>query len=447
MPKSSISEFICQRVREFGRARGGNITLTFGLALIPMAGLAGSAIDYSRGNSVKAAMQAAADATALALSKDAANLTTSQINSKATSYFNALFTRTDVTNVSVTPAYSTGDGSQIVIKASGNLTTTVLKVVGFPSLNIDVSSTVKWGNARVRVALVLDNTGSMSSSNKMNALKNASKALINQLKDASSNNGDVYVSIIPFSKDVNVDPINVNKDWIKWSGADDTWDENNGTCKNYSGGGNAPKTKPACSKKGGTWTPDNHSKWTGCVTDRDQDYDTKNTAPAPGNPATLFPAEQYPTCPVPLMALSNDWVALGKKIDDMKPDGNTNQAIGLQWGFQSLTAAPFTIPPKDSNYTYKEVIILLTDGLNTENRWSNKAAPIDARQKITCDNVKAAKITLYTIQVNTSGDPTSTLLKDCASSPDKFFLLTSANAMVTVFNQIGTELSDLRVAK
>jgi Flp pilus assembly protein TadG len=32
-----------------------------------------------------------------------------------------------------------------------------------------------------------------------------------------------------------------------------------------------------------------------------------------------------------------------------------------------------------------------------------------------------------TIQVNTGGDPTSTLLQNCASSLDKFYLLTSAS--------------------
>jgi len=57
------------------------------------------------------------------------------------------------------------------------------------------------------------------------------------------------------------------------------------------------------------------------------------------------------------------------------------------------------------------------------------------------------------VQVNTGGDPTSTLLQKCAGSPgkypdsDKFFLLTSANEIVTTFNQIGTALSSLRVAK
>jgi hypothetical protein len=72
---------------------------------------------------------------------------------------------------------------------------------------------------------------------------------------------------------------------------------------------------------------------------------------------------------------------------------------------------------------------------------------IDARQAMTCTNVKATGITLYTVQVNTGGDPTSTLLRNCATASSKFFLLTSASEIVTTFNQIGTALSNLRVAK
>ena len=44
----------------------------------------------------------------------------------------------------------------------------------------------------------------------------------------------------------------------------------------------------------------------------------------------------------------------------------------------------------------------------------------------TCANIKAAGITIYSIQVNTGGDPTSTLMQNCASSSDKFWLVTSA---------------------
>jgi hypothetical protein len=65
----------------------------------------------------------------------------------------------------------------------------------------------------------------------------------------------------------------------------------------------------------------------------------------------------------------------------------------------------------------------------------------------TCANIKAAGITIYTIQVNTGHDPTSTLLQNCASSSDKFFLVTSASGIADVFNDIGTNLTKLRVAK
>ena len=92
--------------------------------------------------------------------------------------------------------------------------------------------------------------------------------------------------------------------------------------------------------------------------------------------------------------------------------------------------------------------------MNTENRWSTSQNSIDARQQLTCNNINAASITLYTIQVNTGGDPTSTLLQNCAGSPgtcipdsSKFFLLTSSSQILNVFTQIGTELSQLRIAQ
>ena len=50
------------------------------------------------------------------------------------------------------------------------------------------------------------------------------------------------------------------------------------------------------------------------------------------------------------------------------------------------------------------------------------------------------------MQVNTGNDATSTLLKNCASDSSKFFLLTSSVQIVTTFGQIGTALSNLRLA-
>jgi hypothetical protein len=257
----------------------------------------------------------------------------------------------------------------------------------------------------------------------------------------------VYVSIIPFVKDVNVDPVNYTAAWIDWT----DWDNKNGSCSSY-----WYSTKNGCLSAGKTWTPDNHNTWNGCVTDRGDsggpnagNYDTNVTQPSTGITATLFSAEQYAYCPQNIMPLNYNWSAMTTVVNNMSPNGNTNQAIGLVHGWMSLVGGgPYgTPPPMDSNYTYQQVIILLTDGLNTQNRWYNNQASIDARQQLTCNNIKAAGITLYTIQVNTGGDPTSTLLQNCASDSSKFYLLTSANQIVTVFNQIGTALSNLRVAQ
>jgi hypothetical protein len=133
----------------------------------------------------------------------------------------------------------------------------------------------------------------------------------------------------------------------------------------------------------------------------------------------------------------------------MTANGNTNQAIGLSMGWQTLTQGnPFSAPAKNPNYQYKQIIILLTDGLNTQDRWYTSESSIDARQQITCNNIKAAGITVYTVQVDiNSADPYSNLLKTCATDTNKYFLLTDASQIVTTFDTIGTSLAQLHLSK
>jgi uncharacterized protein YegL len=305
---------------------------------------------------------------------------------------------------------------------------------------------VKWGNTKMRVALALDTTGSMNDDGKMAALKTATKSLLTTLKNAATAPGDIYVSIIPFSKGVNAGKSRYTENWIKWNGQSDTWDENNGTCKNYNGK-NKPQNKSTCQQKDGTWTPDAHSTWNGCIMDRDQDHDVKNTTPSVNVAATQFPAEQYDSCPAEMMGLSYDWTALNAKVDALYPAGNTNQVIGLSWAFQSLTATPFTIPPKSSSYQYQEVIILVTDGDNTQTRFSTTKSTIDTRELTACANAKAAGMIIYTLQINTGGGATQTFLQTCASAPDKFIEVKTSNQVLSAFNAIGTALSNLRIAQ
>ena len=409
---------ISDLARRFQREQRGNITILFTLLLVPMMGFVGAAVDYSRANAVKAALQASLDATALMLAKTAGVQTSDELTTLGQSLFNAQFTRADANTSKLTVNYTPGS-STIVLNGSASVATTFLRILGFENLKVDSSAMATWGaKSRLRVALVLDNTGSMADAGKMPALKIAAKNLLSKLQSAATNNGDVYVSIVPFTKDVNVGSGNWNQSWVRW----DLWDTAN---------------------PGGS-----HSNWNGCVTDRDQDYDTTSTAPSPSVPGTLFPAEQYNVCPVAVQPMTYDWSALSLLINSMTPAGTTNQAIGLAWGWLSITAGSVLNPPaKSSSYTYGDHILLLTDGLNTEDRWYNDQNSIDARQKIMCDNVKAAGITLWTIQVNTGGDATSTLLQNCASDPSKFFLLTSASQIITTFDNISFKITQLHLAK
>jgi hypothetical protein len=241
-----------------------------------------------------------------------------------------------------------------------------MSIFGIDQLNITATTTSAWGNTRLRVALVLDNTGSMAQggtrsngyASKMDALKTASHNLLTQLHNAAAGNPDkVYVSIVPFSKDVNVGSSNNAESWLYWidgvTTADNFWDVLNGSCSRP---GSAFTTRSKClavnvcskskyttqtnctSNNGtwyttaGTWTHATHTTWNGCVIDRDQNFDTTNDAPGAGG--TLYPTEQYGSCPTSLIQLSNSWDDLAAKIDAMAPAGNTNQAIGLQMGWQ-----------------------------------------------------------------------------------------------------------------
>jgi Flp pilus assembly protein TadG len=423
-------------IRAFWRGEEGNVAVIFTLALLPVVGMTGGAIDYSHATAVRASMQAALDATALALSKEAVSLNATQLQEKAVAYFGAAFNRPEAPGVTVTATYTGGSGSTIKVKSSGKVKTHFLGILGINEIAISSASRTKWGTKRLRVALALDVTGSMASSNKMTTLKPAVKNLLNQLKAVATTNGDVYVSIIPFSKDVNVGSGNYSSSWVRW----DLWEARNGTCSNPS-----YSKKSSCTWNGHTWTPANHNTWNGCITDRDQDYDTTNTAPDSTNQPTMFPAEQYDSCPAALMALSYDWTALTQKIDELQPAGNTNQTIGLQWAFQALTTnSPLAVPPKDGNYKYEDAIILLTDGLNTENRFTSSESSIDQRMQIACNNVKASGVVVYTVLVMAGN---ATLLKNCASDASKYFALTSADQMIAAFNTIGTSLTQLRIAE
>lgn len=382
----------------------------FALAIIPIFGLVGAAIDYSRANAARTALQAALDSTALMLSKEASGLSEAQLNAKATTYFNALFDHRDARNIVVTTSFSTPQAGSFKLTVGGSAVVdmTIARVIGYTELGISTSAEVLWGIKRLEVALALDNTGSMASSSKLTQLKLAVHNLLNTLQTAAKKPEDVKVAIVPFDTKVKIGTGFKDEFWV-----------------NYSVNGI------------------NKSSWTGCVEDRNQSNDVLDTAPVQGSASTHYPAD---TCGslTQIMPLTNDWTALHAKVDAMTAAGNTNVTIGLVWAWHALTASLPLTQAEAPQGDLDKVIILLTDGDNTQNRWTHSQSAIDARTSAACVNVKAANIKLYTVRVINGN---ATLLRNCATNPTMYYEVQAAGELSAVFSSIAQNLANLRVSK
>ena len=521
---------------QFLNAKNGNVSMVFGLTAIVLLLGGGAGIDWSRAMVTKSRLAAALDAAGLAVGTTS-GLTTDQMQALAQKYFDANFPVGTIGTPS--PVQVTTDGQSLWLTVTAQVPTTLLKLANIDNMNLFVSNQIVRAVTKLRVALVLDNTGSMSESDstgttKMSALKTATHQLLTQLQAAALNPGDVQVALIPFALDVNLGTSNVNAGWINWA----NWEAappNSAPSTSVGPGSNCPygtstspygyrcqvnatngssttSTIPAsglicpakdngnyntgrgghyyngcydstlvsssshtvctgyscscgylsnCSCTGSysstvctqttntyshTWTFNNHSTWAGCIMDRDQNYDTNNTTPSSGS--TLFPAENADACPpATITPLSYNWTNLNNAVDTMTPNGNTNQTIGFVWGWQALTLnAPLDAPAYDNDTS--QVVIILSDGANTQNRWSTSSSSIDSRETTACANAKAAGVIIYTLFVDTGGSSgNSAPLQSCASDSSKYFDLTQSGQIVSAFNQIGTELANLHLAQ
>jgi len=546
----------------FLRDRSGAIAPMYAILLVPLIGLTGAAVDYSRANLVRTAMQASLDAAALMLSKEVSGISSGQVTQKATDYFNANFNHPEVQTPTIIATY-TAASSTLTVTGSASIPTMFMRVMGISSMTINSTATAIWGITKLRVAFALDNTGSMASNNKIGALKTATHQLLTTLQGLAINSGDVQVAIVPFAKDVAVDSSSSTATWLDWtrweaeppglatkpsnwtsvtSGSSCPLNDTShgvhcmsgptngsattntvtliptsGTYKGYicpsldtgskdsqnlgryyngcytsatytctgsactctghasctcTGSGSTKNCKQPIGYIEHLWRPTGtaaalaHTTWNGCITDRGdpandnvpsaQNTDQLVTTPAIGVVTTLFPADQYSYCNAEMLGLGYNWTALNSLVDQMQPNGSTNQPIGLVWAWQALTTGdPLNAPALTDNTTL-QVIILLSDGLNTQDRWygdgSHTSTQVDSRMYIstagTCANIKAAGVVIYTVQVNVnSADPTSTVMQNCASKPENFFMLTTSGQIVDTFALIGTKLTQLRLSQ
>lgn len=184
-------------------------------------------------------------------------------------------------------------------------------------------------------------------------------------------------------------------------------------------------------------------------------------------------------CPTnPITPLTSNKSVVTAAINALAPQGGTNIHAGVIWGFRVLSpTVPFTEGrPYDS--TNSKVMIVMTDGENTAYQQNNMngstyysyygfpwnqrlgttswtdaqlETEMDNRTVAACNNAKAAGITIYTIGLSTAATSNQTkvetMLKNCSSGEGYYYFPTAASQLTSVFTEIATQLSLLRLSE
>ena len=116
----------------------GSVAPLLALALVPIVGLVGAAVDYSRASDVRTKLQAAMDSAVLAGAHDGtANWTQTALN---------VFNSQIPANAAVaTPSFTLGDNKIYSGQVGGVITTNFVGLLGFSSLNVVVAAKATQG--------------------------------------------------------------------------------------------------------------------------------------------------------------------------------------------------------------------------------------------------------------------------------------------------------------
>ena len=402
-------------IGRFQRDVRGSVALMFGLVAVVLMGVVGVAFDYSRAALVQTNLQRAVDATVLYAAKNRDQSDKYKLsNANAAKYMQNTFDAEKLDDFKVNVTIST---SSVRIDASGSLKTTIANVLGFRTMPVAGSAEALYSQ-KVEVALVLDNTGSMMNLNKLETLKGAANRFLDKMQEAVTTSDSVKVALVPFDTNVNLGALKAAS-WV------------DGSASSF-------------------WRT--HPDQAGCIWDRDQPYDTQATAPTGAARAFYADTSRAGPCALaPILPLTTDFTALHAAVNAMVGAGNTNTTIGLAWGLHVLTPTlPINTAAPAAAGNVSRYMIFMTDGLNTQNRWTVanddpvKQAAIDVRTALVCDSIRQAGIQLFVARIM---EGNATLLSQCATTPDMYFEISDVAQFDPVFTRIYSRITGMRLAR
>jgi hypothetical protein len=288
------------------------------------------------------------------------------------------------------------------------------------------------------VAFVFDVSGSMGSSGKMSALKDAAKDAVDILlpTGATADMGDVRLSMVSYSDMMDAGPY-----------CTDVTNEN--PVRSYSETYCSRWRRGVCKR----WSTRSKTVSSTCVIERTGSEAFTDADPGPGawiTPSIGSYSDSRPACnPIPPLPLTDSRTALKTYINSLYPSGGTAGHIGIAWGWYSIAPGWNSVWPADSApLGYEEpdsakAMIVMTDGEFNTNYNSGEGNSFAQAQKL-CDNIKEEGVRIYTVafQAPKAGQD---ILEYCASGTEFAFKAESANELKDAYSKIAQSISDLRI--
>ena len=381
----------------------GSVAVILALAFIPILMSAGAALDFGRAYLVKARLSYALDTAGLAIGASNPNSNLQQI---LNNFFTANYSAAEI-GVPATPSFTINDG-RIKLAAQARLNTTFLNLFGKKFIDINVNSEVIRNTKGLEVVLVLDNTGSMQNSGKMDALKVASNTLINDLFRDETTSASVKMGLVPFVTTVNIGNGRDGKNSFvpnssineyppadsRWKGCVEARQSPHDTLDTYNSrgvtgvsgnwdpyyweaeNGDAFSARLTGFCENPWWRPNNLNRdWDGLERGTGR---ANNPFPKTGSGGfdgrfiridVTPPRTQGPNkaCPDPVTPLTNQKSQLTQAINTMQPwQGNGTMAnLGAVWGWRLLSPTPpFQQGSAYDNEKVNKAIVIMTDGNN-----------------------------------------------------------------------------------
>jgi Flp pilus assembly protein TadG len=221
---------LARLLRRFAKDEGGAFAVMFGVMAIVLIALGGAVVDYVTLEQGRNRAQLALDAAALALQPKVfeKNFNAADVQKLAEAFVIERIANKNIDAKILSTRGSATDGT-LSFEANITVPTAFVALVGVPSLSAHVEAQAVRTSMAIEVAMVLDNSGSMGSNNRMTYLKQAATCATNIIffKDVDTNctplakatqQEDVRISIVPFTIMVNVGTQFKNAKWLDWTG-------------------------------------------------------------------------------------------------------------------------------------------------------------------------------------------------------------------------------------